>query len=125
MHLAQRAINHPTGDGLRRMRMEIPSAFDLNDLLSFLNERQGRFNIRATQPWGSLYVLDLGETYKFLKSMTEVNSNGRSTFLEFIDRRLVESRDKSKNWIGCLRDCDPTNNAYVCFSSEGQNTARS
>ena len=51
--------------------MEIPSEFDLSQLLSFLHERQGRFNIRASQGWGSLYVLDLGETYKFLKSLSK------------------------------------------------------
>ena len=93
--------------------MEIPSRFDLTDLLSFLRERQGHFNIRATQAWGSLYVLDLGETYRFLKSLSECNGNGRSTFLDFIDRRLIESKDLSRHWLGCLRDCDPMNHVYV------------
>ena len=112
-YISQRAINHPTVDGSRRVRMEIPSRFDLNDLLTFLRERQGRFNIRATQAWGSLYVLDLRETYRFLKSLSECNDNGRSSFLDFIDRRLVESKDQSKHWLSCLRDCDPMNNVYV------------
>lgn len=93
--------------------MEIPSEFDMSQLLSFLGERQGRFNIRASQSWGSLYVLDLGETYKFLKSLSEFNGNSKSTFLEFIDRRIVESKDKSKNWLSCVKDCDPMNQAYV------------
>lgn len=93
--------------------MEIPSAFNLNDLLSLLSERRGRFNIRATQAWGTLYVLDLGETYKFLKGLTEYNGNASSTFLEFIDRRIIESKDKSKNWLACVRDCDPMNNIFV------------
>jgi len=98
--------------------MEIPSEFDLSQLLSFLNERQGRFNIRASQGWGSLYVLDLGETYKFLKSLSEYNGNSKSTFLEFIDRRIVESKDKSKNWLSCVKDCDPMAQAYVsCISA--------
>lgn len=95
--------------------MEIPSQFDLNDLLTFLGERQGRFNIRASQAWGSLYVLDLGETYKFLKSLSDFNGNSRSTFIEFIDRRIVESKDKSKNWLSCVKDCDPMNNVYVSW----------
>lgn len=95
--------------------MEIPSEFDMSQLLSFLGERQGRFNIRASQSWGSLYVLDLGETYKFLKSLSEFNGNSKSTFLEFIDRRIVESKDKSKNWLSCVKDCDPMNQAYVSF----------
>lgn len=96
-----------------RVRLEIPSEFDLNSLLSFLGERQGRFNIRASQAWGSLYVLDLGETYRFLKGLSEYNGNNRSSFLEFIDRRIVESKDKSKNWLTCVRDCDPINSVYV------------
>ena len=100
-----------------RVRMEIPTEFDLNSLLSFLGERQGRFNIRASQAWGSLYILDLGETYRFLRSLSEYNGNNRSSFLEFIDRRIVESKDKSKNWLTCVRDCDPMNNVYVGFPS--------
>jgi hypothetical protein len=96
--------------------MEIPSEFDLSQLLSFLNERQGRFNIRASQGWGSLYILDLGETYKFLKSLSEYNGNSKSTFLEFIDRRIVESKDKSKNWLSCVKDCDPMAQAYTLLS---------
>ncbi|KAJ5157207.1 uncharacterized protein N7482_008307 [Penicillium canariense] len=115
-YISQRAVNHPTVDGASRVRMAIPSEFDLSQLLSFLNERQGRFNIRASQGWGSLYVLDLGETYKFLKGLSEYNGNSKSTFLEFIDRRIVESKDKSKNWLSCVKDCDPMAQAYTLLS---------
>jgi hypothetical protein len=115
--LAQRAVNHPTLDRSGRVRMEIPAEFDLQNLLSFLGERQGRFNIRASQSWGSLYVLDLSETYKFLRSLCDYNGNSRANFLEFIDRRIVESKDKSKNWLTCVKDCDPMNNVYVCSST--------
>ncbi|KAJ5142804.1 uncharacterized protein N7515_001591 [Penicillium bovifimosum] len=115
-YISQRAVNHPTMDGTRRVRMEIPSEFDLSQLLSLLAERQGRFNIRASQAWGSLYVLDLGETYKFLKALSEYNGNSKSTFIEFIDRRIVDSKDKSKNWLSCVADCDPMNQAYTLLS---------
>nr|XP_001398864.2 Zn(II)2Cys6 transcription factor [Aspergillus niger CBS 513.88] len=115
-YVSQRAINHPTTDGARRVRMDIPSEFDLNDLITFLGERQGRFNIRAKQSWGSLYVLDLGETYKFLRGLSEYNGNSKSNFLDFIDRRIVESKDKSKNWLTCVKDCDPMNNVYSLLS---------
>ncbi|KAE8371021.1 hypothetical protein BDV26DRAFT_154473 [Aspergillus bertholletiae] len=115
-YVSQRAINHPTLDKAGRVRMDIPVEFDLNDLISFLGERQGRFNIRASQAWGSLYVLDLGETYKFLRSLSDYNGNSRSNFLEFIDRRIVESKDKSKNWLTCVRECDPINNFYTLLS---------
>ncbi|KAJ5586936.1 uncharacterized protein N7459_002701 [Penicillium hispanicum] len=115
-YISQRAVNHPTMDGTGRVRMEIPSEFDMSQLLSFLSERQGRFNIRASQASGSLYVLDLGETFKFLKSLSEYNGNAKSTFLEFIDRRIVESKDKSKNWLSCVKDCDPMNQAYTLLS---------
>lgn len=103
--------------------MEIPSEFDLGQLLSLLAERQGRFNIRASQAWGSLYILDLGETYKFLKNLSEYNGNSKSTFLEFIDRRIVDSKDKSKNWLSCVADCDPMNQAYVCQTSADNSTS--
>ncbi|KAF5860272.1 hypothetical protein ETB97_001750 [Aspergillus alliaceus] len=115
-YVSQRAINHPTLDRTGRVRMDIPVEFDLSDLLSFLGERQGRFNIRASQAWGSLYVLDLGEAYKFLRSLSDYNGNSRSNFLEFIDRRIVESKDKSKNWLTCVKDCDPMNNFYTLLS---------
>ncbi|KAL3478782.1 hypothetical protein BJX99DRAFT_100394 [Aspergillus californicus] len=115
-YISQRAINHPTIDKSARVRLNIPSEFDLNDLLSFLGERQGKFNIRASQSWGSLYVLDLAETYKFLRSLSEYNGNSRSNFLEFIDRRIVESKDKSKNWLTCVKDCDPMKNIYTLLS---------
>ena len=87
--------------------------FDLNELLSILSQRQGRFNIRASQAWGSLYVLDLAETYKFLKNLSDCNGNSRSNFLDFVDRRIIESKDKSKNWLTCVKDCDPMNHVYV------------
>ncbi|PYI36448.1 Zn(II)2Cys6 transcription factor [Aspergillus indologenus CBS 114.80] len=115
-YISQRAVNHPTLDGSRRVRMEIPSEFDLNDLISFLGERQGRFNIRASQSWGSLYTLDLAETYRFLRGLSEYNGNAKSTFLEFVDRRLVESKDKSKNWLTCVKDCDPMANTYTLLA---------
>ncbi|KAL2871063.1 uncharacterized protein BJX67DRAFT_377669 [Aspergillus lucknowensis] len=115
-YISQRAINHPTLDKSGRVRLSIPSEFDLNDLLSFLSERQGKYNIRARQAWGSLYVLDLGETYKFLRSLSECNGNSRSNFLDFIDRRIVESKEKSKNWLTCVKDCDPMKNIYTLLS---------
>lgn len=96
-----------------RVRVEIPSAFDLKELVAFLGERRGKFNIRAAQSWGSLYVLDLAETYKFLKNLSEYNDNSQSTFLEFIDHRVIDSKDKAKNWLSCVKDCDPMNNVYV------------
>ena len=120
--VAQRAINHPTLEGgSNRVRIEIPSAFNLADLLSFLEDRWGKFNIRASQSWGSLYVLDLAETYKFLKSLNECNDNSQYSFLEFIDHRLVDSKDKAKNWLSCLKDCDPNHNTYVSFYAEQSN----
>lgn len=115
-YISQRAINHPTLDGPARVRMEIPSTFELQHLLSALSERRGRFNIRARQSWGSLYVLDLAETYKFLKSLSEYSENSQSTFLQFIDHRLIESKDKSKNWLNCVKDCSPMSNVYALLS---------
>ncbi|EED16681.1 conserved hypothetical protein [Talaromyces stipitatus ATCC 10500] len=116
-YISQRAINHPTStSGEQRIRIEIPSAFDLQELLTYLGERRGKFNIRASQSWGSLYVLDLGETYKFLKNLSEYNDNSQSTFLEFIDHRVIDSKDKTKNWLSCVKDCDPMNNVYKLLS---------
>ncbi|KAH8700402.1 hypothetical protein BGW36DRAFT_395505 [Talaromyces proteolyticus] len=116
-YISQRAINHVTRNGTdQRVRIEIPSAFDLHKLVAFLGERRGKFNIRASQSWGSLYVLDLGETYKFLKGLSEYSDNSQSTFLEFIDHRIIDSKDKSKNWLSCVKDCDPMNNVYQLLS---------
>ncbi|PGH10183.1 hypothetical protein AJ80_07542 [Polytolypa hystricis UAMH7299] len=111
-YISQRAVNHPTLDGSTRMRMELPESFEMKDLLSLLNERRGRFNIRARQSWGTLYVLDLNETYNYLKDLNKTEESSRYDLREFIDHRIL----KFNKWTRCVKDCDPLNNLFTLLS---------
>ncbi|KAK2768400.1 hypothetical protein FQN54_000255 [Arachnomyces sp. PD_36] len=109
---SQRAVNHLTLDGSTRVRMELPSTFDMSQLISLLDERRGRFNIRATQSWGPLYVLDMDETYKFLRDMNKGEVNSRHDLGDFIDNRIL----KTNKWLRCVKECDPMGNLFALLS---------
>lgn len=106
---AQRAINHLTLDSSTRVRMELPATFDMSQLISLLDERRGRFNIRARQSWGPLYVLDMDETYKFLRDMNKGEVNAQHDLGDFIDNRIL----KTNKWLRCVKECDPMRNLFV------------
>src|SRR5205814_2840473 len=72
--VAQRAINHLTLDRTRRLRLELPEIFDLQTLLSLVEQRRGRYNIRARQASGSLYVLDLNQCFDYLFNIHKMQS---------------------------------------------------
>lgn len=81
----------------------------MKELLSLLDERREKFNIRASQAWGSLYVLDLNETYNFLKELNRTDDNAQYDLCEFIDHRIL----KFNKWLRCIKDCDPMQNSFV------------
>ncbi|OAX84654.1 hypothetical protein ACJ72_00968 [Emergomyces africanus] len=111
-YISQRAINHPTLDGSTRMRMELPVTFEMKDLLGLLDKRRGRFNIRARQSWGTLYVLDLDETYHYLKGLNKMEDSSHYDLRDFIDRKIL----KFNKWTSCVKDCDPVNNLFSLLS---------
>ena len=106
---AQRAVNHRTLDRSTRVRMELPARFEMKELLSLLDKRRENFNIRASQDWGSLYVLDLNETYNFLEELDRTDDSAQYDLCEFIDHRIL----KFNKWLRCIKDCDPTQNLLV------------
>jgi hypothetical protein len=111
IYAAQRAVNHLTLDGSTRVRMELPASFKMTDLLSLLKERRGKFNIRARQSWGTLYVLDLNETYQFLEELSY-----RETDLQlhdFINHRILKPK-----WVKCIKGTNPLDNVFVSFSEK-------
>lgn len=89
--------------------MELPESFEMKKLLSLLDERRGKFNIRARQSWGSLYVLDLNETYKFLEELNSGERNAQHDLRDFIDRRIL----KSNKWVKCIKDKNPLDDTFV------------
>ncbi|PGH17935.1 hypothetical protein AJ79_00834 [Helicocarpus griseus UAMH5409] len=111
-YISQRAINHPTLDGSTRVRMELPATFEMKDLLELLDKRRGRINIRARQSWGALYVLDLNETYNYLKGFNKAEDSSHYDLREFIDRKIL----KFNKWTNCVKDCDPINNLLPLLS---------
>ncbi|ODH53769.1 hypothetical protein GX48_00187 [Paracoccidioides brasiliensis] len=111
-YISQRAINHPTPDGSTRVRMELPATFEMKNLLELLDKRRGKFNIRARQSWGTLYVIDLNETYNYLKDLNKSEYSPRYDLREFIDRKIL----KFNKWTNCVRECDPINNLFSLLS---------
>lgn len=96
--------------------MEVPSSFEIRALQSMLEQRLGRFDIRARQAWGpTLYVIDLAEMQSYLRDLARSDSgssNGRCLLSDFINRRVA----KGSNWVRCVRDCDPLNNFLALLS---------
>ncbi|PGH35843.1 hypothetical protein GX50_01301 [[Emmonsia] crescens] len=111
-YISQRAINHPTLDGSTRVRMELPVTFEMKDLLDLLDKRRGRFNIRARQSWGTLYILDLNETYNYLEGLNKAEDSSHYDLRDFIDRKIL----KFNKWTSCVKDCDPVNNLFSLLS---------
>ncbi|OJD11397.1 hypothetical protein AJ78_07832 [Emergomyces pasteurianus Ep9510] len=111
-YISQRAINHPTLDGSTRVRMELPVTFEMKDLLELLDKRRGRFNIRARQSWGTLYILDLNETYNYLLGLNKTEDSSHYDLRDFIDRKIL----KFNKWTSCVKDCDPVNNLFSLLS---------
>jgi hypothetical protein len=101
--VAQRAINHFTLDETRRLRLELPETFDLQTLLSLVDHRRGRYNIRARQASGSLYVLDLNQCFDYLSNIHKTQSQSQHNLRGFIDREIL----KADEWLGCVSECDP------------------
>lgn len=89
--------------------MELPESFEMRKLLSLLDDRRGKFNIRARQSWGSLYVLDLNETYKFLEELNSGERNAQHDLRDFIDHRIL----KSNKWVKCIKDKNPLDDTFV------------
>jgi hypothetical protein len=116
---AQRAVNHMTLDGSTRVRMELPSSFEMASLLSMLDERRGKFNIRARQSWGTLYTLDLNETYRFLEELSRGDNHSQYDLSDFIDHRIL----KSNKWVKCIKESDPTEETFVSLFYSGNLTS--
>jgi hypothetical protein len=89
--------------------MDLPTSFDMSELISLLNDRRGQFNIRARQAWGPLYVLDIDETYKFLRDMNKGENHAQHDLGDFIDNRIL----KTNKWLRCVKECDPMHNLFV------------
>ncbi|KAH0559841.1 hypothetical protein GP486_003638 [Trichoglossum hirsutum] len=104
-YISQRAINHLTLDKSNRIQMFLPKTFELSELLDLVKHRRHRFNFRARQMSGSLYVLNLAKCYDFLTAIGQSQPTQRHDLRDFIDNTLV----RTPGWLECVSDCDPMN----------------
>ncbi|EEP76958.1 conserved hypothetical protein [Uncinocarpus reesii 1704] len=111
-YISQRAVNHLTLDGRSRRRMELPSTLDFEQFISSLEERQGKFNIRVRQAWGTLCILDLKESYDFLKNCPASQDQRLFDLRAFIDNHVL----KFNNWQKCIKGCNPTGDVISLLS---------
>lgn len=111
-YISQRTINHLTLDGRRRVTMLLPEAFELNELLSSLQNWKNKFNIRARYRDGPLYTLDLAKCYDFLTRLRErIGGQTESGLRNFIDHLL--SSVNISGWQDCVIDCASTTDVLV------------
>jgi hypothetical protein len=106
---AQRAVNHLTRSGDRRIRINLPEVLDIDNLLSCLKRYRGSFDIRARQASESLYILDLHQCYRYLSTIRRQQVDSRQDLRKFIDRDIL----KVGAWQDCINDCKPLDNLMV------------
>jgi ribosomal protein L37AE/L43A len=99
-YISQRAINHLTLDGKRRVQMFLPETFKLGELLSLLETRQNSYRIKARSQFGSLYTLDLRKCYQFLANTCADEMSQEFDLRDFIDNKLLSTSE----WFDCVSD---------------------
>ncbi|KAK5174249.1 uncharacterized protein LTR77_001329 [Saxophila tyrrhenica] len=117
---AQRAVNHLTLDGARRVRIDLPEMLDLDDLLATLHSFQGSFDVRVRQASGSLYVLNLAECHGYLSAIRQKLAVSRRNHREFIDCEVL----KAEQWEDCVDESNPLENLMACLSIWGNMPSR-
>lgn len=89
--------------------MELPSTFEMDRFISLIEQRQGKFDIRVRQAWGTLFVLDMVETYHYLKGTKGKQGKEPQDLRDFIDKSVL----KLNHWHKCVRECDPSQDLLV------------
>jgi hypothetical protein len=114
-YISQRSINHLTLDGRRRATRLLPEAFELDELLSSLQNRKDKFNIRARYREDPLYTIDLGRCYDFLAGLGQrIGGQNETGLRNFIDYLLL-SVDVS-GWQDWVTDCASTTDILVSIT---------
>jgi hypothetical protein len=90
----------------------LPEVFDLQTLLSLVDQRRGRYNIRARQASGSFYVLDLNQCFDYLFNIHKTQPRSHHNLRGFIDDEIL----KADEWLGCVSECDPMPNVLSLLS---------
>ncbi|WEW58884.1 hypothetical protein PRK78_004352 [Emydomyces testavorans] len=84
----------------------------MHHFVSLLEKRQGRFNIRVRQAWGTLFVLDLKQACDYLKSAEEKQQSAQYDLRDFIDNYVLKLND----WQRCVKECNPVQDALSLLS---------
>lgn len=108
-YISQRAVNHLTLDGQRRIRIDLPETLDLDNLLSKISSSQDLFDVRVRQGPELLYTLNLKQCHAYLSSMRKADSSVLRDLRGFIDRDILATGD----WQDCVKDCSPLQSLMV------------
>ncbi|KAI1974857.1 hypothetical protein LOZ53_002402 [Ophidiomyces ophidiicola] len=111
-YISQRAVNHLTLDGSSRRRMELPSVLNIDQFVDLLEKRRGKFNIRVRQAWGTLFVLDLEESWSYVKCLQGKQGSNVYDLQDFIDNHIL----KLNNWQRCVKECNPVDDMLSLLS---------
>jgi hypothetical protein len=106
---AQRAVNHITIDGSKRVRVELPELIDIDNLLKRIDNNRNHFNIRVTQGGSSLYILNLDRCFNYIKAIRKELNTANHDLRGFIDHVILKAGD----WASCIQECKPNEDLLV------------
>ncbi|KAJ0296561.1 hypothetical protein Brms1b_013705 [Colletotrichum noveboracense] len=99
-YVSQRAINHPSLDGTRRIHIPLQRVFPLDDVITAL-DTPCDFDIRVHQDNRPVYTLNLQKCHEYLLTLKAQIGGGRTdrSPSAFIDRDLVQL---DADWEACM-----------------------
>ncbi|KAF4843373.1 hypothetical protein CGCSCA4_v008013 [Colletotrichum siamense] len=99
-YVSQRAINHLSLDGTRRIRIPLQRVFPLDDVIAAL-DNPCDFDIRVHQDNRPVYTLNLQKCHEYLLTLKAQIGGGRTdrSPSAFIDRDLVQL---DADWEACM-----------------------
>ncbi|KAI8301127.1 hypothetical protein K4K59_001216 [Colletotrichum sp. SAR11_240] len=99
-YVSQRAINHLSLDGTRRIRISLQRVFPLDDVIAAL-DTPCDFDIRVHQDNRPVYTLNLQKCHEYLLTLKAQIGGGRTdrSPSSFIDRDLVHL---DADWEACM-----------------------
>ncbi|KAK2775158.1 zn 2cys6 transcription factor [Colletotrichum kahawae] len=100
-YVSQRAINHLSLDGTRRIHIPLQRGFPLDDIIAALDTARSHFDIRVHQDNRVVYTLNLQKCHEYLLTLkSQIGGGGTDRSLRsFIDRDLVRL---DGDWESCM-----------------------
>ncbi|KAL0938648.1 zn 2cys6 transcription factor [Colletotrichum truncatum] len=101
-YISQRTINHPSVDGTRRIRKELPRGFPIDSIIATLERVRYDFDLRVYYEHQPVYVLNLEKCYDYVLSLSTQVGRADDSLRSFIDKDLVRIDSKSEEWENCM-----------------------